>query len=135
VTGLARKLRNEGNPSEEPFMGKIRIISQKRVHGEVEYNDGEFAEVQTVGIEGLEKDLLLETIQVHRNDTSYTREQFQQKLPVGSWLGICTTIKVRRLENSPDSTRHQNLHPLYCSAHGLSLRLSSPHNISLGGQV
>ena len=46
-----------------------RSISRKRVHGEVEHNDGEFAEIQTVGIEGIEKDLLLETIQVHRCDT------------------------------------------------------------------
>ena len=29
-------------------MKKPRIISQKRVHGEVEYNDGEFAEIQTI---------------------------------------------------------------------------------------
>jgi hypothetical protein len=80
-------------------MEKIRIFSQKRVHGEVEYNDGDFAEIRTVGIEGIEKDLLLETIQVHRNDTSYTCEQFREKLPVGSWLSICTTIEVTRLES------------------------------------
>ena len=58
----------------------------KSVHGEVESNDGEFAEIQTVGIEGIETDLLLETIQVHRSDTSYSCEQFQDKFPVGSWL-------------------------------------------------
>jgi hypothetical protein len=53
-------------------MEKTRIVSHKRVQGEIEYNDGEFAEIQTVGIEGIEKDLLLETIQVHRGDTSYS---------------------------------------------------------------
>jgi len=36
-------------------MEKTRIVSQKRVHGEVESNDGEFAEIQTVGIEGIER--------------------------------------------------------------------------------
>ncbi|MGA8505370.1 MAG: hypothetical protein WB762_07160 [Candidatus Sulfotelmatobacter sp.] len=30
------------------IMEKTRIVSQKRVHGEVESNDGEFAEIQTV---------------------------------------------------------------------------------------
>jgi hypothetical protein len=83
-------------------MEKTRIISQKRVHGEVEYNDGEFAEIQTVGIDGGEKDLLLETIQVHREDTTYSPEQFQDKLPVGSWLDICTTIEVTTLESNTD---------------------------------
>jgi hypothetical protein len=83
-------------------MEKIRIVSQNRVHGEVEYNDGNFAEIQTVGIEGMEKDLLLETIQVHQHDTSYTCEQFREKLPVGSWLNICTTIEVTRLESDTD---------------------------------
>ena len=86
----------------EPFTEKIRIFSQKRAHGEVEFNDGEFAEIQTVGIEAEEKDLLLETIQVHRNDTSYSSEQFQDKLPVGSWLDICTTIEVTTLESDTD---------------------------------
>jgi hypothetical protein len=39
---------------ENPFMEKTRIVSHKRVQGEIEYNDGEFAEIQTVGIEGIE---------------------------------------------------------------------------------
>jgi hypothetical protein len=34
-------------------------------------DDGELAEIQTVGIEGIEKNLLLETIQMHRGDTGY----------------------------------------------------------------
>jgi hypothetical protein len=53
-------------------MEKIGIVSQKRVHGEVESNEGEVAEIQTVGVDGIEKDLLLETIQLHRGDTSYS---------------------------------------------------------------
>jgi hypothetical protein len=86
----------------ESSIEKTRIISQTRVRGEVEYNDGEFAEIQTVGIEGIEKDLLLETIQVHREDTTYSHEQFQHILPVGSWLDICTTIEVSTLESDTD---------------------------------
>jgi hypothetical protein len=83
-------------------MEKTRIVSRKRVHGEVDYNDGEYAEVQTVGIEASEKDLLLETIQVHRGDTSYSCEQFKDNLPVGLWLDICTTIEVTTLESDTD---------------------------------
>jgi hypothetical protein len=97
------------------FMKKTRIISQKRVQGKVECNDGEFAEIQTVGIEGIEKDLLLETIQKHRDDRLYSRAQFQGKLLVGSWLEICTTIEVTTLksegndvdEDDQGTNRHQ----------------------------
>jgi hypothetical protein len=38
----------------------------KRIEGEIQYNDGEFAEVKTNGIEGIEKNLILGTIQIHR---------------------------------------------------------------------
>jgi hypothetical protein len=78
------------------------IVFRKRVQGEVEFNDGEFAEIQTVGIEGIEKDLLLQTIQVHRGDTAYSCEQFERKVPVGSWLTICTTIEVTKLDSDTD---------------------------------
>jgi len=45
------------------------MVIRKRVAGLIEYNDGEFADVQIVGIEGLEKGLLLERVQLHREDT------------------------------------------------------------------
>lgn len=48
------------------------MLTSKRVEGEVEYNDGEFAEVMTIGIEGIEEGLLLETTQIHRYDTENT---------------------------------------------------------------
>ena len=38
----------------------------KRLKGEVEYNDGQFVEIQTVGTEGHEENILLETIQLRR---------------------------------------------------------------------
>jgi hypothetical protein len=59
----------------------------QKLKGLVEYNDGQFAEVQTNGTEGLEKNLLLETIQIHREDT------FQPRFPVGRWLDIRTTTE------------------------------------------
>ena len=40
----------------------------KRLAGKVQRNDREFAEIQTVGIEGVEKDLLLDAIQIDRSD-------------------------------------------------------------------
>jgi hypothetical protein len=39
---------------------------------------------------------------VHREDTNYSCEQFQGKLPVGSWLDICTTVEMTRLESDID---------------------------------
>jgi hypothetical protein len=75
-------------------MEKTRIVVQKTVKGRVDYNDGEFAEVQTVGIEGIEEDLWLETIQVHREDTEDLPEEFQRRFPVGMWLDISTTTDI-----------------------------------------
>ena len=72
------------------------MVVRKTEAGEVHYNDGEFAfaEVQTVGIEGIEKNLLLETIQFHRCDTQDTPEGFQRRFPVGMRLGILTTTEI-----------------------------------------
>ncbi|HEY4930889.1 MAG TPA: hypothetical protein VII23_04895 [Terriglobales bacterium] len=72
------------------------MLASKRVAGEVEYNDGEFAEIQTIGIEGIEKNLLLETIQIHRGDTHDTPEEFQLRFPVGVRLCIVTTTEVTK---------------------------------------
>jgi len=36
----------------------------------------------------------------HREDTSYSSEQFQDKFSVGSWLEISTTIEVTNLESA-----------------------------------
>ena len=70
------------------------MLTSKRVEGEVEYNDGEFAEVLTIGIEGIEQDLLLDTIQIHRCDTQDTPEDFKRRFPVGTRLSIVTSIDV-----------------------------------------
>lgn len=68
--------------------------TRTRVKGRVEYNDGDFAEVETFGTEGIDEGLLLDTIQLHREDTDDTCEEFQKRLPVGMWLDISTTIEV-----------------------------------------
>ena len=43
---------------------KTQMITRQRVEGEVECNDGEFAEVATTGIEGIEKNLRLDTLHI-----------------------------------------------------------------------
>jgi hypothetical protein len=53
-----RRAHSIGRPTE---MEKTQMLTSKRVEGQVEYNDGQFAEVQTIGIEGIDEDLLLET--------------------------------------------------------------------------
>ena len=40
-------------------MTKTMMVIRKRVEGQVLYNDGEFTEIQTNGIEGIEEGLLL----------------------------------------------------------------------------
>lgn len=70
------------------------MLTTTRVEGAVNYNDGSVAEVQTYGIEGIEKDLLLETIQLHRGDTQDMPEQFQQRFPVGMTVRILTTTEL-----------------------------------------
>jgi len=73
------------------------MMSRKRVEGEVVYNDGEFAEIETYGVEVYEEDPFLTTIQLHVEDTGDTAEQFQQRFPVGMWLSIWTTSEVTPL--------------------------------------
>ena len=70
------------------------MVVTKRVAGMVKHNDGEFSVVQTVGIEGPEKDLFLEEVWFHREHTQYTPEEFQRRLSVGMWLDITTTTEI-----------------------------------------
>jgi hypothetical protein len=66
------------------------MVIRKRVEGKVEYNDGEFAEVLTFGIQGIEKDLLLDNIQTHCCDTEDMPDEFEHRFPVGMRPGILT---------------------------------------------
>ncbi|MGA3318730.1 MAG: hypothetical protein ABSC64_20115 [Candidatus Korobacteraceae bacterium] len=70
------------------------MLTSKRVEGKVDYNDGSFAEVLTYGIEGIEKDLLLETIQLRIEDTEDTPQEFQLRFPVGTTLSILTITEI-----------------------------------------
>jgi hypothetical protein len=74
------------------------MVIRKRVDGEVKFNDGEFAEILTFGIEGIERDLALDTIQLHREDTGDTPEDFQRRFPVGMTLGILTIAEFAKKE-------------------------------------
>jgi hypothetical protein len=82
--------------NQDTEMEKTQMITRQRVEGEVQYNNGEFAEVLTFGIEGIEKDLALETIQIHCEDTGDTPEQFRQRFPVGTTLSILTITEITR---------------------------------------
>jgi hypothetical protein len=75
-------------------MERGRHFVRKSVEGEIQYNDGEFADVQTNGIEGIENDLILGTIQIHREDTDDTKSEFEHRFPVGMWLEIVTTTEI-----------------------------------------
>lgn len=70
------------------------MIIRKQLEGDVEFNNGEFAEVLTSGTDGDEKGLALDTIQLHVEDTEDTPEQFQQRFPVDSRVSIVTTTEV-----------------------------------------
>src|SRR5664279_4829901 len=88
--------KKETATNQDTEMEKTQMIVRKQVEGAVQYNNGEFAEVDTIGIEGLEKDLLLETIQVHRCDTEDTSEEFQRRFPVDVRLDILTITEIAR---------------------------------------
>ncbi len=73
-------------------------LTKKRIFGRVEFNNGWFAEIQTFGVDGIEKDILLDAIQVHREEMTLSKEQFQQEFRVGQVLDITTTTELRHLE-------------------------------------
>lgn len=61
---------------------------------EVLYNDGDVAEIRTIGIDGIERGLLLDTVQIHRGDTEDAPEEFQQTFKIGTQLYISTTVEI-----------------------------------------
>ena len=69
-------------------------IIRTRIAGEAQYSDGQSAGIQSVGTEGIDENLLLDTIQLHPEDADLTPEQFRHRFPVGIWLDIWTTIEV-----------------------------------------
>ena len=76
-------------------MDKIRATIRKRVEGEVQYNDGYFAEIETYGIYGIETGLILDRIQVDCCATNDEPEEFRRKFRVGALVKITTTVEIR----------------------------------------
>jgi hypothetical protein len=64
--------------------------------------DGQFAEVQTIGIEGIEKDLWLGTLQIHRENTRDTPEEFRRRFSVGMRLDVVTTTEIATQSSADD---------------------------------
>ena len=77
------------------------MVVTKKVEGEIDYNDGDFAEVKTIGIEGTENELWLGTMQIHRAKFEYTSDEFRERYPVGMLLQIETTTEIRSVSQSP----------------------------------
>jgi hypothetical protein len=77
------------------------VIVTNKVEGEVDYNDGEFAEAKTFGIEGIENGLWLGDMQIHRAKIEYTPDGFRERYPVGMVLQIVTTTEIRPVSQSP----------------------------------
>jgi hypothetical protein len=60
---------------KEQLMENTIAETKKRVFGRVKFNEGWYAEIQTFGIEGVEKNILLDTIvSVKRSASSQARE-------------------------------------------------------------
>ena len=76
-------------------MSKIKLTIRKRAEGQVQCNKGDFAEIVTHGISGIDTGLILDTIQISRFDTNDEPEEFQRKFRVGALLKITTTVDVR----------------------------------------
>lgn len=76
------------------------MIIRKRIDGEVQYNDGDFAEIMTIGIEETEEGLWLDAFQIHKCETENTPEEFQNRFPVGMRLSILTITELTE-QNSP----------------------------------
>jgi hypothetical protein len=81
-------------------MNRQRTVIHKHARGLIRFNDGYFAVVETFGVEGIEKDLLLKEIQLDVDDTEMSVDEFKEAFPVGMDLSIQTTTAVTRLEPS-----------------------------------
>ena len=76
----------------------LQLTSEMQRYGQVTYNDGEFAEVQLIAMEGLESGLLLETIQLHREETDKSTADFLRELACGTRLHVSITTEVTRID-------------------------------------
>ena len=74
-------------------MSETQFVLSK-VRGLVVHNDGQFAEVELGGIEGIEENIFLTTIQLHVEHTQMTEEEFRNRFPVGASMTIRTVRTV-----------------------------------------
>jgi hypothetical protein len=82
------------------------MVITKEVEGEVDSNDGEFAEINTIGIEGIEDGLWLGTMQIRRVNMEDTWEEFLHRLPVRLLLGqIDSTSRSSHMVSCDSSSR------------------------------
>jgi hypothetical protein len=68
------------------------MMTHKRLEGTVEYNNVDFAEIQTIGTEGPEKGDFLWIPSKLASPTPRTPLSLERRLPVGIWLEIWTTM-------------------------------------------
>jgi hypothetical protein len=81
-------------------MERSSVTIQKRVEGQVVFNNGQFAEIETYGIDGIETGLFLDTIQVDRGATASDMRNFKRTFRRGTCLEISTTLEISRIHRS-----------------------------------
>ena len=70
------------------------MVIESAVVGNILFNDGEFAEIQTVGKAGIGRGLLIETFQINRLQTNQTSKSFLYFFPVGMKIRIHTRMEI-----------------------------------------
>jgi hypothetical protein len=88
-----KKILEELDQFQPAHRGDV-VLTIARREGPVVYNNGDIAEVEAGGVEGEEKGLFLETIQLDAGDTGDTPEEFQRRFPVGTWLKLSITTEI-----------------------------------------
>ena len=69
-------------------------IIERRELGRVSFNDGDFAELEISGTEGVEEGIFLETIQVSRDDTGQTVQDFLRSFIVGTEFNVRRIVQI-----------------------------------------
>jgi hypothetical protein len=76
------------------MMNTNGVLFQRDKQGQVEFNDGDFAEVQLyveldagMGYEGI-------AIQIHREDTDLERDEFSRRFAAGCWIKISEHLHI-----------------------------------------
>lgn len=75
---------------------------------QVVFNNGQFAEIETYGIEGIETGLFLDTIQVDRGEAASDTRNFKRNFRRGTCLEITTTTEISRIHKSAEDWKKLN---------------------------